>query len=70
LTYAHIIHNRLRHGRPHRTAGKLHYDDGDDYDQSHVDHMLRDYPALPSRLNSALANMGVDVKSLLRKELA
>jgi len=69
-TYAHILYNRLRHNKPHRTSGHNFYDEGKtDFDQSHIDFMLR-YYGWTNRFNSKIANLGVEVKPLLNSEVA
>lgn len=66
LTLAHIIYNRLRHQKPHRTSGKHHYDAGHtDFDQSHIAHMRHEWPGMVNKLASQLANYGIDVSEVL-----
>jgi hypothetical protein len=68
LTLVHILYNRLRHNRPHRTKGKQHFDAGyTDYDQSFIDWMNRKQTYTVNRIISELANLGIDAKALLGK---
>lgn len=72
LTLVHIIYNRLRHNRTHRTHGKQHYDEGyTDFDQSHIDWTRREWPSTLHYFRNELLNLGVSTKSLIeRKEVA
>jgi hypothetical protein len=66
LTLAHILYNRLRHNKPHRTSGKRHYDEGyTDFDQAHIDWARREWPSTVNRIISELANYGIDAVSLV-----
>jgi hypothetical protein len=70
VTLAHIIHNRLRHNKPHRMSGKRHYDAGyTDFDQSHIDYMRTNSPYFTNKLLSKLANYGAAVVELMDKEV-
>ena len=72
ITYAHILHNRLRHNRPHRTSGELNHQylvDSDDpgrFDQDHIQYMLWEYTGWTSMFNDKLESLGFQVKSLLK----
>ena len=69
VTLAHILHNRLRHSRPHRTSGKRHHDAGyTDFDQAHIDYMRNNSPYFLNKLVGKLATYGVDVISLMGVE--
>ena len=74
VTYTHILHNRLRHGRPHRTGGELRHpylvesDSPGRFDEDHIQYMLWEYAGWTSSLSGKLADMGIDVKALLGGE--
>jgi hypothetical protein len=76
LTYAHILYNRLRHNRPHRTGGhKSGWDENLDrsnpacYDDAHIAWMRYEWSSWVNRFNSTLANLGIDVNSLPSNEV-
>lgn len=69
-TYAHILYNRIRHNRPHRTSGKLNHqflEDSEDprrFDEEHILYMLWEYTGWTSGFNNRLSELGIEVKNL------